>query len=59
VQPERACWWIAENRIIGNRAIALPNGSPFCEVIVDYMKYIMEKGQVNLSIGWPGNTTAK
>jgi hypothetical protein len=26
---------------------------------VDYMKYIMEKGQVNLSIGWPGNTTAK
>jgi hypothetical protein len=46
-------------RIIKRSDIALPIGDPLCGLVMDYLRYVLAKGHVILSIGWPGNAVAK
>ena len=51
VHPVRALRRTAGVMINGDRVIAAPTSDPICKVAMDYMKYMLAKGQVISSIG--------
>ena len=51
VHPVHARQRTAGVMITGDTVIDAPISDPICKVTMDYMKYILAKGQVILSIG--------